>query len=68
MDKKYEVEVEKSKILLKALAYDNGIILGKKKNFSKKDKTVVTIPIENIHVDIEKDPYDGILDKYINKK
>lgn len=67
MDKKYEVEVEKSKILLKALAYDNGVILGKKKNFSKKDKTVVTIPIENIHVDIEKDPYDGILDKYINK-
>lgn len=68
MDKKYEVDVKTSKILLKALAYDNGVILGKKKNFSKKDKTVVTIPIENIHVDSEKDPYDGILDKYINKK
>lgn len=68
MDKKYEVDVETSKILLKALAYDNGVILGKKKNFSKKDKTVVTIPIENINTDIEKDPYDGILDKYINKK
>lgn len=69
MDKKYEVEVETTELMLKALAYDNDIKIGKKtkKNFSKE---TVKIPVSNFQseelTEAEKRYGKGI-HKYIKK-
>lgn len=66
-DKRYELKEEDLRIKLKVFAFDNNISLGKKVNFSKKDKKVITVPIDNIQTNFEEDPYGGLLDKFIKK-
>lgn len=49
---------------LKVLAFDNGIVLGGKKKFSKTEKETIKIPVGESKNDVV-DPYGGLLDKYL---
>ena len=51
---------------LKVLAFDNGIVLGNKKKFSKTEKSTIKIPVGETKDDIVS-PYGGLLDKYLSK-
>ena len=51
---------------LKVLAFDNGIVLGSKKKFSKTEKSTIKIPVGEINDDVVS-PYGGLLDKYLSK-
>ena len=51
---------------LKVLAFDNGIVLGNKKKFSKTEKNTIKIPVGETKDDIVS-PYGGLLDKYLSK-
>ena len=51
---------------LKILAFDNGIVLGNKKKFSKTEKNTIKIPVGESQNDIVS-PYGGLLDKYLSK-
>lgn len=62
---KYSMEIDKLETAIKVFAFDNGVVLGKKskKNFTKKDTTIV---FEKDFIETF-DPYNGLLDKFIQK-
>ena len=62
---KYSMEIDKLETAIKVFAFDNGVVLGKKtkKNFAKKDNTIV---FEKDFIETF-DPYNGLLDKFIQK-
>ena len=66
IENKDKYSIEELERELKILAYDNGIIIGKKKNFAKKESTV-KIPVGEIKESIATPHYGGLLDKYINR-
>ncbi|MBP3914748.1 hypothetical protein, partial [Clostridium sp.] len=66
IENKNKYSIEELERELKILAYDNGIIIGKKKNFAKKESTV-KIPVGEIKESIATPHYGGLLDKYINR-
>lgn len=60
-----ELSLESLEKEFKIFAFDNGVVLGKKK-FTAKKETTIKVPVGEIK-DISVDPYGGILDKYIRK-
>lgn len=62
---KYSMEIDKLETAIKVFAFDNGVVLGKKtkKNFTKKDTTIVF----EKEITETFDPYNGLLDKFIQK-
>lgn len=65
-ENKAEVSLENMERDLKILAFDNGIVLGGKKKFTKPEKTTIKIPLGESKDDVVS-PYGGLLDKFIIK-
>ncbi len=65
---KFEITKEELETKLKVFAFDNGVVLGKKKKaFSKGNDNTVKIPVGDVNNEPEGLLYNGILDKYIKR-
>lgn len=65
---KYSMEIDKLETAIKVFAFDNGVVLGKKtkKNFAKKDTTIV-FEKDTVETTIKESAWDDILGKYVSK-
>lgn len=65
---KYSMEIDKLEMTIKVFAFDNGVVLGKKakKNFTKKDTTIV-FEKDTVETTIKESAWDDILGKYVSK-
>lgn len=65
---KYSMEIDKLETAIKVFAFDNGVVLGKKskKNFTKKDTTIV-FEKDTVETTIKESAWDDILGKYVSK-
>lgn len=65
-ENKSEATLENMERDLKILAFDNGVVLGGKKKFTKLEKTTIKVPLGESKYDVAS-PYGGLLDKFITK-
>ena len=65
---KYSMEIDKLETAIKVFAFDNGVVLGKKtkKNFAKKDTTIV-FEKDTVETTIKESAWDDVLGKYVSK-